>query len=380
MIPLLLVFSLLVQLAEAASTNTTSECPAPDATACSYRSVWSILASCGLTVLICTWHAIHPNIVCQETRYTVALYRGGLVLSALLVPELTIARACEEWARNASDYHWTRTHGFFALMGGFVLQDGTQRTKLKRRHDLQWLRNGTIMNLDITKEEIKDRSKSDGLGKAILVIQLFWFILQIVARATNHLAITLLEIDTLAMAALSFLLFFFWWSKPMAPGRPHTFYLMPTLVSQDARETRRFDHTFPIRRQSLPSWWEIGGGSLTDCDISQEYATWAFLIFWIIFGALHLIAWNFQFPSQAEKIIWRVASLTLVVAPCIILPGCKIIGTEYFIDPSGVVFWSMLFIGIVARFALLVVMLASLRDLPASAYETVSWTSYVPHL
>ncbi|KAF8838395.1 hypothetical protein BDN67DRAFT_971594 [Paxillus ammoniavirescens] len=36
--------------------------------------------------------------------------------------------------------------------------------------------------------------------------------------------------------------------------------------------------------------------------------------------------------------------------------------------------------GVVARFVLLVLMLASLRDLPPSAHETVSWTVYIPHL
>ncbi|KIJ08386.1 hypothetical protein PAXINDRAFT_23589, partial [Paxillus involutus ATCC 200175] len=354
-----------------------------------YRSVWSILASCGLTLLICTWHAIHPNIVFQETWYTVALYRGGLVLSVLLAPELTIARASDErW--DASDHQWTRTHGFFALMGGFVLQDGTRRTELVKRRALQHLRSGTIMNLNITEAEINDRSKSDGLGKAILVIQLSWFILQIVARGMNHLAITLLEIDTLAMAALSFLLFFFWWSKPMAPGRPHTFYLMPTSMLRDAREIRRFvviyglqaliprelrARTFVGGGSILSDIWreEIVGGRLGSGEVDRKYGLSALLIVWVIFGALHLIAWDFQFPSQAEKIIWRVASLTLVASPCVFFLTFKS-------DFMAVIALFVVCIGVVARVVLLVVMLASLRYLPASAYQTVSWTSYVPHL
>lgn len=37
----------------------------------------------------------------------------------------------------------------------------------------------------------------------------------------------------------------------------------------------------------------------------------AFCAAWVIFGALYLTAWNFQFPTEIEKIMWRVASLVL---------------------------------------------------------------------
>ncbi|KIJ08229.1 hypothetical protein PAXINDRAFT_173023, partial [Paxillus involutus ATCC 200175] len=279
MIPLLLAFSSLAQLVEAASTNATSECSAPpDATSCDYRSVWSILASCGLTVLICAWNVTYPNIISVESRYTVPLYHAALGLSALLTPELTVTRAYSEW----------RYTGQIQQDFGFVVQDGVQRKPLRTRHALRYLRNGTIIHPKITKKEISDRSKSDGLGNALLVLQLSWFILQVVARGANHLAITLLEIDTLALAVLSLPLFFFWWSKPMAPECPHVFYKH----SYNGQE---------LPTPLLSQWWfEIvfGGlgafGGLDEAD--EKSAGLALSIVWIIFGALHLIAWDFQFP------------------------------------------------------------------------------------
>ncbi|KIJ14622.1 hypothetical protein PAXINDRAFT_169569, partial [Paxillus involutus ATCC 200175] len=189
-------------------------------------------------------------------------------------------RAYSEW-KNAGDiqrefrdrpWTWTRTHGFFALMGGFVLQDGAKRTAFESRYDPErLLKTKKIMNPRIEKEQISGRSKSDGLGNTILVLQLSWFILQVVARAANKLAITLLEIDTLALATLSIPLFFFWWSKPMAPESHHIFYT--STASQDAAERTsspdeepflNMDDDFPISRSAIDWAEEIFGKETSD--------------------------------------------------------------------------------------------------------------------
>ncbi|KIJ10267.1 hypothetical protein PAXINDRAFT_86301, partial [Paxillus involutus ATCC 200175] len=107
------------------------------------------------------------------------------------------------------------------------------------------------------------------------------------------------------------------------------------------------------------------------------------LIVWIIFGALHLIAWNFHFPSQAERVMWRVASLTLLGAPCISFLAFFLDHIDAVTVPdqlADITAGSTLCIGVLARLVLLVLMFVSLRDLPPSAHEIVSWTSYVPHL
>ncbi|KIK74953.1 hypothetical protein PAXRUDRAFT_29122, partial [Paxillus rubicundulus Ve08.2h10] len=310
MLPLLLALSALVQLSEAVSTNATSDSPAYDATSCSYRSIWSILATCALTLLVCVWNVTYPNIVPAE-RW----------------------RATSEWSyagkikEDFRDDQWTRAHGFFALMGGFVVQDGAKEKTLRTRGDLKYLRDGTIVHPKITRKQISDRSKSDGLGNALLVLQLSWFILQVIARASNHLAITLLEIDTLVLAVPSLPLFFFWWSKPMAATCPHIFYLrdiQETSSSQDHGDGQTpllkvHDITVSPDRDWVR---EIFGGSLDDGgndNVDEPINGLALMIVWIVFGGLHLLAWDFQFPSQAEKIIWRVASLALIAAPCIFL-------------------------------------------------------------
>lgn len=88
------------------------------------------------------------------------------------------------------EYGWTMTHGFFAVMGGFMLfehnKDPEPRTldpfKLK-----EYLQRGEIF---ITEKEIQDRSNGDILSKGLVVVQTTWFILQCIARASEHLPIT----------------------------------------------------------------------------------------------------------------------------------------------------------------------------------------------
>ena len=65
-----------------------------------------------------------------------------------------------------------------------------------------------------------DRSKGDALSKGIAILQTGWFILQCIARKIQGLAVTELEVVTLAFAALNFAVYVFWWNKPLDVGVP----------------------------------------------------------------------------------------------------------------------------------------------------------------
>ena len=67
---------------------------------------------------------------------------------------------------------------------------------------------------DIAKEEIEDRSESDGLAKCLVIGQTGWFVLQCIARLIAGLVMTELELITLALAILNAFMYFFWWRKP----------------------------------------------------------------------------------------------------------------------------------------------------------------------
>ena len=78
---------------------------------------------------------------------------------------------------------------------------------------------------DITEAEIWDRSKGDALSKLIAILQTTWFILQCIARSQQQLALTELELVTLALASLNAVTFAFWWNKPISVREPIKIYL-----------------------------------------------------------------------------------------------------------------------------------------------------------
>ena len=120
---------------------------------------------------------------------------------------------------------WTMIHSHFVLIGGFALRDDTGIKEIGIDTFLRHVQAGDILNPVIMEDDIKDKSTSDGLAKAILIVQLCWFATQIVVRLVNHLAVTLVELDTVCMALFTLPLIFCWWKKPRCPGRPYIFYM-----------------------------------------------------------------------------------------------------------------------------------------------------------
>lgn len=111
-----------------------------------------------------------------------------------------------------------------------------------------------------------------------------------------------------------------------------------------------------------------------------------------LFGAIHCLAWHFSFPSHAERIMWRAASLG-IVGPCATLFFTSLLWN---LDGDAEGIWEVLaslmgavglfvsclapFIYPVARITLLVLAITSLRFLPPSAFDTVDWVEFVPHI
>ncbi|KAG2068157.1 hypothetical protein BDR04DRAFT_1057123 [Suillus decipiens] len=202
------------------------------------RSLWDIVWSCAATLFACTWTAIHPNIPgMNEGKFTVLFRRLGIMMTALIAPETIITWATIQFlsarttAKAFNDaFGWTVTHGFFAWMGGFMLYfNDNQRATLTPDELLDFVREGSVDIIPVIAEaDIEDRSKGDALSKGIALLQLAWFIFQLVARYVQNLPITLLELDTLAVAALTAIAYGFWWKKPKDVGRPHVVYWKAT--------------------------------------------------------------------------------------------------------------------------------------------------------
>jgi len=109
------------------------------------------------------------------------------------------------------------THAFYLTMGGFVLKDPSgKRMGVLSHHDIKTLcDDGYIDFPSISEDEINDKNKTDGLSKCIVVFQTTWFVVQFVARPIKGLAVTELEVVTLATCSLTAMMCYFWWYKPM---------------------------------------------------------------------------------------------------------------------------------------------------------------------
>ena len=259
---------------------------------------------------------------------------------------------------------WSKTHGFFVIMGGFHLfQRGSREARdsyLAVLHEgdtpLHPLQSFHFFNkhedrTDIdftsfmvpTEEEINDRGKSDWLAKSLVLLQTSWFVMQCIARAIEHLPVTHLEIVTLAYAAMNFVIYIFWWNKPLNVNRPVRVFrksepsaMQNQVVSRAMRHSRAWEWTWEEILNVLEKIYMFiaGDGNVDLSGEDREPRFWGnstyneqtiadliVLGVGVCFGAIHCISWDFLFPTHTELSMWRVLCITITAVPIYITLG-----------------------------------------------------------
>ncbi|KDQ49771.1 hypothetical protein JAAARDRAFT_200602 [Jaapia argillacea MUCL 33604] len=361
---------------------------------------------------------------------------------ALIAPELLVVWSMKQWlvarrlAKKHQDRNWTKTHGFFALMGGFMLVDGEgEPVQLLHPDNLSMV---DVLDREfprITEGEILDKSKRDALSKGLIMVQTTWFILQCAARWYEHLPITELEIATLAFTVLNLITYAFWWNKPADVRRPHQ-VVKCSVVDTTNNDFDSGEGEAEVRNKPRGDPGNQGGFFVGLWDALEDYHP-AFrpIIFLILivshmlvdglfmpcfmpkigssieiqvptcysgcvsdmednliasvsvcvatlFGAIHCFAWSLQFPSSPQQLLWRVSALTITSVPIIEFLGYYV---GFMLDKGisralGVLMLFTATAYIAARVTLLVLAFTSLRSLPPGAYEAVYWTTFIPHV
>ncbi|TFK60628.1 hypothetical protein BDN72DRAFT_506950 [Pluteus cervinus] len=113
----------------------------------------------------------------------------------------------------------------------------------------------------------------------------------------------------------------------------------------------------------------------------------------MIFGAIHFLSWHSTFPTHTQLLLWRISSIVLVAEPfCLALAEvlAKIFGVrDVSFGSWEEVLVSSLFIlcqvfgplaYILARLCLLFLAFRALHNPPPIAFQTIPWTTYIPHL
>ncbi|KAI9449654.1 hypothetical protein F5148DRAFT_633627 [Russula earlei] len=406
------------------------------------RSLWDIIRSCAITILLCIWVSVHPNIPSPHERWPrVTVRRIGLMLATLFVPELMIAWALRQrqFAVALAEEHkkdgWTKTHGFFAIMGGFMEYEGNRPVRVLLPEQLKSYSltgNGDFPR--IAKEEIEDKSKGDIIAKTLVILQTGWFVMQCIARGVQHLPVTELELVTVAFAALNFVMYLLWWDKPLHVQRGVRVYKKrnteEAIDDGDVESACSVGFWGALRESlsELPA--AIVNGPLTaEIQWRDESWLWRVLVWpfmkpftilsgedeeyqdlkrvntfypnaWYagreffavpivivvasIFGGIHCIGWSFTFPSTTERTLWRVASVSITVVPILLtlfMFMCMGSGADHWYDfPVAIIVIILLVAYLVGRLMLLVLPFLSLRSLPPAAYYVLHWTSVIPHV
>lgn len=119
------------------------------------------------------------------------------------------------------------------------------------------------------------------------------------------------------------------------------------------------------------------------------------------YGAAHATAWAFVFPTDVERLLWRIAcidtiagviSLLAIVSVVVFLHehGHKLLLKSFFAREQGVMsllYRLVILIGvlnfplfILLRLYIITETFTSLRHVPLGVHQTVQWTDYIPHL
>lgn len=228
--------------------------------------------------------------------------------------------------------------------------------------------------MEIAEHDILDKSKSNAIVKALALIQIFWFAVQIIARLTQSRQVALLEIVTFVHGIFALLTFILWWSKPFDVSTP-TPISPRTSVPQDL-----------VTDEAAMAFLDIS--TSVDLFFSDKIRMSCIkAILNITYGALHFLAINAEFPSLLESHLW-LASIIVILTVNFGAPLCLIVGNLIPEDSAYPIFGGMLFslsivvctlAELVARLFLIVESVRSLRFLPHAVYILPTWSTYIPH-
>jgi hypothetical protein len=217
------------------------------------RGTYTLLSTCVITLTLCVWSSVHLNLPGNNRDCCSKFSRRlGWIICGLLAPEYLILTA---WSQRQTakrifkeievifpnscigkddpehqvlprQHPWTMTHSFWAVMGGIAVDVGNSETFVSRRCTLTaegislLLKHEPQLLPDISVEEVKDKSKGGAFSKFRACIQATWFCLSCIARISENLPISMLELNTFAHALCTVIVYVIWWRKPLDIDQP----------------------------------------------------------------------------------------------------------------------------------------------------------------
>ncbi|KAK4160307.1 hypothetical protein QBC43DRAFT_293034 [Cladorrhinum sp. PSN259] len=234
----------------------------------------------------------------------------------------------------------------------------------------------------VARSLILDRSKADTLQKIVVLTQVGWMAMQCISRKIYGLPLCLLELHTMKPLDLR--------SAEMVKLAPGTRCdLEPKDFTERHGNVPEFDVSILFR----------GIKALDVLDFIGDHNSLlvVLLLLPILYGGIHLSAWNFEFPSQAEGIAWKIACFVIAFMLPVETFGVWLIApiVDWLDERDS---WGISVIsGILRLYAILLVPIftlcavlfrifivveafISLRSVSIGVYWTPSWIQMLPHV
>ncbi|KAK0622066.1 hypothetical protein B0T17DRAFT_642558 [Bombardia bombarda] len=326
------------------------------------RGTIDILWTCCITIVLCCWVSTFPNAPSLSDKwYHQLLDKLNLAFMGFIGPEYLFALALNQLssARNSitlfrelhnenpqwNDKQWTLRHGFFADMGGFMLTSPDQPAFPINAQQLHYLiAHGHVEYPEITKEDIDQRNKTDGLAKLITLWQVVWFVVAEMQRVRLGLPLTTFEVTALSFSFTMIITSVFWYYKPTIstptkistkggktiaeirasarqrthPHLPNTWFRTPLdFISrrQMAITTHWSYYVEILKRLNIPlagrkiktrPWDRFPSTAFPETFHSIQ---WPGFLVPVGCCVAFLAPWNFYFATETEQFLWRLCSV-----------------------------------------------------------------------
>lgn len=286
-------------------------------------------------------------------------------------------RLAVEYTPPANKTTITKANHLAPLHGNVWILDSKQLA-LARQH-------GVIQKLpSVEVEDIQDRSKSDGLVRILAVIQVLWLVIQMIARRVVGVSSSALEFSTLAFSSCAFIIYLIEWRKPKDVAVPIYIDTDAVVSPPSFKAIAEAAPTIFMRNRHyyMPQSCvhQIIKGRYEDKDLDR-LVIFTSIVTTTLFGGIHLLAWNLDFPTPVERLLWRTAALSVAIVPTIcallVLVESLHFGTTNKVSRMTVYIFGPLYIS--SRLYLIIESFRSLYFLPPRTFAA-TWAINVPHI